>query len=47
MGVTESEANNQKEAYLLLNPSIVRVPRVYRFFSKGQHGYIVMEYIEG
>ncbi|KAL9127499.1 MAG: hypothetical protein Q9175_007718 [Cornicularia normoerica] len=47
IGVTESEANNQREAYLLLDPCIVRVPRVYRFFTKGQHGYIVMEYIKG
>ncbi len=47
IGVTESEANNQKEAYLLLDPGIVRVPQVYRFFTKGQHGYIVMEYVEG
>ena len=45
--VTESEANNQREAYLLLDPSIVRVPRVYRFFTQGQRGYLVMEYIKG
>ncbi len=47
IGVTESEANNQRGAYLLLDPSIVRVPQVYRFFTNGQHGYIVMEYIKG
>ena len=47
VGVTESEANNQKGAYALLDSSIVRVPRVYRFFTKGEYGYIVMEYIEG
>ncbi len=47
LGVTESEANIQREAYLLLDPIIVRVPRVYRSFTKGQNGYIVMEYIEG
>ena len=45
--VTESEANNQRGAYQLLDPSIVRVPRVYRFFRQGRNGYIVMEYIEG
>ena len=45
--VTESEANNQRGAYRLLDPSIVRVPRVYRFFRHGRNGYIVMEYIEG
>ena len=47
LGVTESEANNQREAYQLLDPSIVRVPQVYRFFTKGECGYIVMEYIKG
>lgn len=47
IGVTESEANNQRGAYQLLDPSIVRVPQVYRFFTKGQYGYIVMEYIKG
>ena len=47
IGVTESEANNQRGAYQLLDPSIVRVPRVYRFFSQGQNGYIIMEYIKG
>ena len=45
--VTESEANNQRGAYLLLDPCIVRVPQVYRFFSYGLRGYIVMEYIKG
>ena len=45
--VTESEANNQREAYRLLDPSIVRVPQVYRFFTKGQRGYLAMEYIKG
>ena len=45
--ITESEANNQIGAYLLLEPSIVRVPWVYRFFTKGNYGYIVMEYSKG
>lgn len=39
IGVTESEANNQRGAYQLLDPSIVRVPRVYRFFSQGRNGW--------
>lgn len=47
IGVAESEANNQRGAYRLLDPSIVRVPEVYRFFTKGRYGYIVMEYIKG
>ena len=47
IGVTESEANNQRGAYQLLDPSIVRVPRVYRFFSQGRNGYLIMEYIKG
>ena len=47
IGVTESEANNQRGAYSLLDPSIVRVPQVYRFFTKGEYGYIVMEYVKG
>ena len=47
IGVTECEANNQSGAYLLLDPRVVRVPQVYRFFTKGQYGYIVMEYIKG
>lgn len=45
--VTESEAKNQRGVYLLLDPSIVRVSQIYRFFTKGQHGYIVMKYIKG
>ena len=47
IGVTESEANNQRGAYSLLNPSIVRVPQVYRSFTQGDFGYIIMEYIKG
>ena len=46
LGVTESEANIQREAYRLLDPSIVRVPQVYRFFTKGEYGYLIMEYIK-
>lgn len=46
--ITKEEAENQRIAYELLDHHIVRVPRVYDFFSdeKG-YGYIVMEFIEG
>ena len=53
IGVTEVEANNLRMAHKLLDPKIVRVPRVYRFFTDGnrawygEKGYLVMEYIEG
>lgn len=53
IAVTEAEANNLKMAYRLLDPNIVRVPRVYRFFTDGkrkwygERGYLVMEFIKG
>jgi serine/threonine protein kinase len=47
IGVTQLEALNQQRAYALIEPAIIRIPRVYRFFSHGLAGYIVMEYIEG
>ena len=47
VGVKEDEANNQKRAYELVDHSIVRVPFVYRFFSKEGLGYIVMEHMQG
>lgn len=53
IAVTAAEANNLKMAYELLDPNIVRVPRVYRFFTDGkrkwygERGYLVMEYIKG
>lgn len=47
-GVCEDEAKNQQEAYELLDPKIIRVPRVHRFFSdECGRGYIIMDYIEG
>jgi serine/threonine protein kinase len=46
-GVTQLEAQNQQKAYKLINPSVIRIPQVYRFFSNGDIGYIVMEYISG
>ena len=45
--VKEAEALNQREAYQLLNPHIVRVPKVYDFFEHASKGYLVMEFIEG
>ncbi|KIV98464.1 uncharacterized protein PV09_09730 [Verruconis gallopava] len=47
LGVNEFEAANQKLAYEILNPTIIRVPRVYRFFVCGVNGYLIMEYIKG
>jgi serine/threonine protein kinase len=46
-GVTHLEAQNQQRAYELIDPTIIRIPRVYRFFTYKLEGYIVMEYIEG
>lgn len=46
--VTKDEAENQRIAYELVDSRIVRVPRVYFFFSDERDwGYIVMEFIEG
>jgi hypothetical protein len=53
LGVTIEEANNQRRAFELLDCSIVRVPRLYRFFTQDNPepfpptGFIVMEYIHG
>ena len=46
-GVTIEEYMNLQCAYQLLDPSIVCVPRPYRFFQNGDLGYIVMEYMKG
>ena len=43
----EQEVKNQQIAYELLNHHIVRVPLIYRFFTSGESGFIVMEYIKG
>ena len=45
--VKEAEAQNQRKAYQLLNPHIVRVPKVHDFFEHASKGYLVMEFIEG
>lgn len=46
-GVNLLEAINQKRAYEILNAAIIRVPQVFRFFTSGQNGYLIMEYIPG
>ncbi|CAN9241599.1 unnamed protein product [Alternaria alternata] len=46
-GVTQEEARNQLRAYDLIDQTIVRVPRVHRFFEKDGTGYIIMEYVDG
>ncbi|EXJ84284.1 hypothetical protein A1O3_04951 [Capronia epimyces CBS 606.96] len=46
--IREDEAQNQAKAHELLDPSIVRVPRVYRYcMDSERYGYIVMEYMHG
>ena len=45
--LTETEADNQRRAYALLDHNIVRVPRVERFFRHQDVGYLAMEYING
>ena len=45
--VSLEECRNQIEARKLLDPEIVYVPLVYRYFSKGLQNYLVMELVEG
>jgi Phosphotransferase enzyme family len=48
VGVTEAEAVNQSKAYELLDPKVVRIPKVHRYFSDNEdRGYIVMDLVEG
>ncbi|KAJ5107241.1 kinase-like protein [Penicillium angulare] len=47
ISVTKEEAENQRIAYELVDSRIVRIPRVFDFFSDGELGYIVMGFIEG
>jgi Phosphotransferase enzyme family len=48
MGLTEDEAINQSKAYELVDPQIVRIPKVHRYFSDNKgRGYIVMDFVEG
>ncbi|KAK2873961.1 hypothetical protein FQN49_001964 [Arthroderma sp. PD_2] len=50
-GVTRSRAANQHYAYHHVNPAIVRIPQVYRFFedqsTRRPEGYLFMEYLPG
>jgi len=51
-GVSLGEADNQIKAFELLNRTVVRVPRVYRYFEHSGEGavlmgFLVMEYIHG
>ena len=46
-GVKENEWRNHAKAYELINSTVVRVPKPYRFFTSGANGYLVMEYIKG
>ncbi|KAH9220264.1 kinase-like domain-containing protein [Leptodontidium sp. 2 PMI_412] len=52
-GVSVEEADNQRRAFELLDSSIVRVPRLVRYFTWKDSpksltiGYLVMEYIHG
>lgn len=43
----KDEASNQQQAYQLLNPRIVRVPRVYCYFTDARKSYLVIEYMKG
>ncbi|KFY28443.1 hypothetical protein V491_00456 [Pseudogymnoascus sp. VKM F-3775] len=52
--VTAAEARTQEFAYENVNPSIVHVPRVHRFFEQdcdsqwgSSEGYLFMEYVPG
>lgn len=47
LGITANEARNQQRAYEMIDPAIIRIPRVYRAFAHGHNGYIVMEYVNG
>lgn len=52
LGVTYQEASAQKLVFERVDQNIVRIPRVYRFFSRKDMGYwstgyLIMEHIEG
>ncbi|QDS73729.1 hypothetical protein FKW77_004370 [Venturia effusa] len=47
IGVTKEEFANQYIAYQQLDPTIVRVPRAYRYIQRDSIGFIVMEFIQG
>jgi len=45
--VTEAEAMTQQLVYRYTDPSIVRTPAVYDYFSKAITTYIIMERVQG
>ncbi|KAJ6116184.1 hypothetical protein N7523_005550 [Penicillium sp. IBT 18751x] len=45
--VTPDEAANQQFAHELSRETKIKIPKVYRFFSRSSVGYIVMEFIHG
>jgi fructosamine-3-kinase len=45
--VTQQEAENQRIAFELIDQTIIRVPRVYRYVASSTVGYLVMEFIDG
>jgi serine/threonine protein kinase len=47
IGIKEEEANSQRLARDLIDNTIVYVPSIYRFFTKGRRGFLVMEYVHG
>lgn len=47
-GVREAESINQSKVYELVDPHVVRVPKVHRYFQDTEgRGYIVMDFMEG
>ncbi|KAJ8068360.1 hypothetical protein OCU04_003922 [Sclerotinia nivalis] len=47
LGVTASEAKTQEFAYRNVDPNIVHIPQVYRYFDWEDFGYLFMEYVPG
>ena len=47
VGVSQQEADNQQKAFHLIDQTIIRVPRVYRYVAGSNIGYLVMEFIDG
>ncbi|KAJ5715280.1 kinase-like domain-containing protein [Penicillium malachiteum] len=45
--LTKYEAENQQKAYELVDFSILRIPRVYRYSRDEGVGYIMMEFVKG
>lgn len=43
--ISDEEVSNQRRAYDLLDPTIVKVPRIFSYFSSAGTRYMVMEFI--